>query len=73
MRTLVALAVSALLGGCSVLDQIALNSQPSLDPDKIYLGSSRVVASWREVDRYACTSGAMFCEQAGINAECRCP
>jgi len=73
VRVLVALVFSALLGGCSFLDQIALNSQPSLDPNKIYLGTSRVVASWREVDRYACASGPMFCEQAGSNAECRCP
>ena len=73
MRILVALAFSTLLGGCSFFDQMSLNAQPALDPDKIYLGTSRVTTSWREVSRYACTTGPVYCEQAGIDFDCRCP
>ena len=73
MRILVALAVTFLLGGCTFLDQLALHAQPSLDPNRIYLGTSRVTATAREVARYGCTTGPMYCEQSGINFDCRCP
>ena len=73
MRALVVLAFSA-LSGCSFLDQLTLGAAaPSLDPNKIYLGSSRVMATSREVERYACLNGPVLCDQYGVNFACRCP
>jgi hypothetical protein len=68
VRTLVALACS-LLCGCSLLDQTSLDA----DPGRVYLGHSRVLASPREVSRYACLSGPVLCDQSGVNFDCRCP
>jgi hypothetical protein len=67
------LAASVVLSGCSFLDQIQINAGPTLDPDKVYLGTSKITASWRELDRYACVGGPLLCEQAGGTYYCRCP
>ena len=72
MRILIALLFSVLLGGCSLLGGMTLNATPTLDPSRIYLGSSHVTATEREVERYACTSGPLYCQQSGINFDCRC-
>jgi hypothetical protein len=74
VRVLVTLAVFTMLGGCSVLDQIQLNGPARLDPNKVYLGTSRVQSvSARETGRYACVDVPMICEQRGIGFDCRCP
>lgn len=70
----VALSAIALTGGCSVLDRISMTSSaPTLNPSKIYLGTSRVSASARDIDRYACVSGPVMCDFRGVSYECRCP
>jgi hypothetical protein len=61
-----------LLGGCSVLGEMTLNAAPTLDPGRIYLGNSHVTATEREVERYGCTSGPLYCQQSGSNFDCRC-
>ncbi|HEX5045800.1 MAG TPA: hypothetical protein VFX89_01670 [Gammaproteobacteria bacterium] len=71
VRALVALAFP-LLCGCSVL-QTSLDAAPSADPGRVYLGHSRVLASPREVSRYACSSGPVLCDQSAVNFDCRCP
>jgi hypothetical protein len=49
-----------------------MSAASSLDPTKIYLGSSRVVAGPRDVSRYACIDGPVLCDQSGPNFDCRC-
>jgi hypothetical protein len=72
MRTSLVLA-AALLGGCSVLDQIALNGDRTLDPTKIYLqGFEFVQTTKRDVERYACIQGPLYCDTRGMSVECRC-
>lgn len=72
MRALGMVIALLLTGGCSVLDQIMLSSGPQLDPNKVYLGRSIVLASPREVHRYACVDGPLLCESRGISLECGC-
>ncbi|HET7130735.1 MAG TPA: hypothetical protein VFJ95_00750 [Gammaproteobacteria bacterium] len=72
MRILIAL-VFLFLGGCSALGEMTLNADPPLDPSRIYLGTSHVTATLREIERYGCTNGPLYCQQSGINFDCRCP
>ena len=73
MRVLTALTVFALVSGCSLLDQIELNG-PQLDPNKVYLGTSRVHnLNVQELGRYGCNGAPLLCEQRGIGFDCRCP
>ncbi|HET8699870.1 MAG TPA: hypothetical protein VFO94_20475 [Gammaproteobacteria bacterium] len=51
---------------------MTLNAAPTLDPGRIYLGNSHVTATEREVERYGCTSGPLYCQQSGSNFDCRC-
>jgi hypothetical protein len=64
----------ALISGCSMLDQIQLNGPQRLDPNKVYLGTSRVT-NLRAADtgRYACVNAALVCVQRGIGFDCACP
>ena len=73
MRVLIALTVFALVGGCTLLDEIELNG-PQLDPNKVYLGTSRVHdLNVQELGRYGCVGPApLLCEQRGIGFDCRC-
>jgi hypothetical protein len=69
---LTSLAAFALVSGCSILDQIDFGP-PKLDPNKVYLGTSRVHDLGRgEMDRYACVGGPLMCEQRGVGFDCRC-
>jgi hypothetical protein len=73
VRVLTALTVFALVSGCSLLDQIQLNGS-QLDPNKVYLGASRVSnLNVRELGRYGCIGAPLLCEQRGIGFDCRCP
>ena len=74
MRVFAILAVFTMVCGCSVLDQIELNGPPRLDPNKIYLGTSRV-GNLRatQTSRYACVRGPMLCEHRGTGFDCYCP
>jgi hypothetical protein len=73
MRVLTALAVFTLVGGCTLLDQFELNGPQPLDPNKVYLGTSRVTdLNVRELDRYGCVGTALICEHRGIGFDCRC-
>ncbi len=73
MRVLGISIAVLLLSGCSVLDQITLNGPPKLDPSKVYLGRSAILARPRELDRYACVNGPLQCTSHGIMLECVCP
>jgi hypothetical protein len=74
VRVLLALASCGLLGGCSFLDQLAIDGEPQLDPNKIYLGTATVRnLQWRELDQYACVNAPLLCTQGGTSYECRCP
>lgn len=48
--------------GCSALAQISLDGPPRLDPNKVYLGTSRVIVHGSDLDRYACVNGPMMCD-----------
>lgn len=73
VRGIVVIALALSGSACSFLDQLDFGSS-GLDPNKIYLGQTDVVAvSQRETYRYACVSGPMLCVQHGIKFECRCP
>jgi hypothetical protein len=72
VRALFALALPVLCG-CSLLEQLSVNAAPSLDPNKVYLGRSHVVATSYEVGRYACLNGPVLCNQSGVSFDCRCP
>ena len=74
MRVLASLAVLVLVSGCSILDQIQLNGPAALDPNKVYLGTSRVTnLSARELDRYGCVGAPLMCSQRGASFDCQCP
>ncbi len=73
MRTIPLIALAMLFSACSMLDEINFGS-PSLDPNKIYLGSSRVDnVNARDTQKYGCAKGAMLCVQRGLSFECSCP
>jgi hypothetical protein len=71
-----AMAIFALglISGCSMLDQIQLNGPERLDPNKVYLGSSRVTnLRAAETGRYACVNAVLVCVQRGTAFDCSCP
>lgn len=73
MRVFATLALG-LISGCSFFDQIAINGSEQLDPNKVYLGSSRVTnLRASETGRYACVNGPMMCTQRGVGFDCSCP
>jgi hypothetical protein len=73
VRVLTALSVFTLLCGCTVLDTVELNAPSRLDPNRVYLGSSRVTnLGPTEMGRYACVDGPLICDQRGIGFDCRC-
>lgn len=77
MRTAILLAMTFLamtfLGGCSVLDQLALNDGPTLDPSRIYLqGNESVNVRKRDIGDYACVNTPLICHGRGLDFECRC-
>lgn len=73
MRAFAALILFSLLSACSVLDQIALSGGSTLDPNRIYLGTSRIMLGAKDMDQYACVDGPLLCDKLGTSYECRCP
>jgi len=62
-----------LLGGCSVLDEIADSGPTPQNLNRIYLsGESVRVNRWQDLDRYTCIRGTMVCTAYGAKWECRC-
>ena len=74
MRVLTICGLAALLSGCSFFDKLNFGAGRRLDPDKIYLGSTRLALSAHaDRSKYGCTNGAMLCVQSGASFECSCP
>ena len=73
MRTIPLIALAMVFSACSTLDEISFAS-PRLDPNKIYLGSSRVDnLRPRDTQKYGCANGPLLCVQRGVGFECSCP
>jgi hypothetical protein len=73
VRVFACLSLGLVSSGCSFLDELALSDGYRLDPNKIYLGRSRISVSVRDTVRYACVGAPMLCEQHGSEFDCRCP
>ena len=73
VRIFGAIVLSSVLSGCGVLDQFQSNQGPQLDPNKVYIGTSRLSLRSNELDRYACVDGPLLCTGTGTRFDCRCP
>jgi hypothetical protein len=74
MRLLIAFSVLATTG-CSALDNLNFGEPQRMDPNRVYLGSERLLLDRHDdVDRFTCLTGRpLLCRQAGVTTlDCRC-